>query len=128
MTNEELFNLDPIDLLTTLMRITHVSLPEALDTPERMREASKATLKLGGWQSYLEELSAYAKCMVRDSKRTASTEEWQDMVDRKEAVDRVLKAIEAEYSALSRAATMEMDAKKSAQFEDRAFLENGEFK
>ena len=125
MTNRELFEMEPLEMLSYLMRATQVALPESLDSAEAMGAASRATLKLGGYQAYLEGLLGYAKCMVREAKRNCTTEEWQDMVDRKEVVERGLKSTEAEYLALSRAATMEMDSLRRAQFDGRVLPPEG---
>lgn len=111
-TYEDIFAMNPQDLVTWLHEEFYVELPSKIENTDDMANASELMLQLTGQYSYLAELLSYAKIAVRKAKRALPKEEWEDMVDRKEAIERRLDIAKQEYTAVSRAITVKTEANK----------------
>ena len=106
MTYRDIFSMQPLDMIEWASEEFGFELPEQIQTASDMELASKLMMQITGHRSYLNELLAYAKVSVRETKRNGSKEEWEDMVDRKEILERFLKIADDAYSTLSRAVTI----------------------
>ena len=84
--------------------------PEAIITSQDMEEAAKSLLKLSSEFSYISELCSWAKALTREAKRTLSKEEYENMVDKKDAVENKMNAIKQTYAGISRAVTIRLES------------------
>lgn len=111
-TYDDIFTMDPQNLVTWLHEEFYVELPEKIESTTDMELASELLLQLSSQYSYLAELLSYAKIAVRKAKRSLPKEEWEDMVDRKEVIERRLDIAKQQYTAVSRAVTVKTEANK----------------
>lgn len=109
---DQIFSMTPTALVEWLHNEFKTDLPSKIDCAEDMENASELLLLLAGHYSYLAELSSYAKVEVRRAKRELSKGEWEDMVDRKEMIERRLDIAKQQYNAVSRAITVKIEANK----------------
>lgn len=109
MGYEDILKLPPIVLLEWLNGEFTVNIPTEIATAEDMEEASKYLLKLTSYYSYLCSLLSYAKIKVRESKRTETKAVYEDMIDRRDAIDMVAKSVLQQYNAISRAVTIHIE-------------------
>lgn len=114
-TYKEIFEMDSFSFLRWLKGSFPVTVPESIETIEDMDSASKLMLKLSAEYSYINELAAYAKVYTRGLKRLVDKEDpqskdfYEDMVDKKDAIDGKMKAIHQAYQGISRAITVKME-------------------
>lgn len=99
----------PIDLVTWLHESFDIDTPLEIKSIEDMEMASKLILVLTEYNAYLLELLSYAKCVTRLAKRELSKTEYEDMVDRKEAIQNMVDTIDQQYKAVSRAVTIRIE-------------------
>ncbi len=109
---QSILEMDIFELLDWLSQRFSVKLPNKVETAEQMNEASELLLKLTSYHSYLCELLSYAKVAVRYAKRNYSKTDWEDYVDKQNAIDRWLDIIKQQYTALSRAVTIRTENNK----------------
>ena len=103
---QRILEMDIFELLDWLSKNFSVRLPNKVETVEQMNEASELLLRITSYHSYLCELLSYAKVAVRYAKRNLPKEEWEDYVDKQNAIDRWLDIVKQQYTALSRAVTI----------------------
>lgn len=101
--------MDPNDLLDWLLQNFTVELPTEIISIEDMNNASKLLLQLTSFFSYMNSLSSAAKIAKREAKRNATTEEYQNMVDRADIIQNMVDVIKQQYAAISRAVTIHID-------------------
>lgn len=126
-TIEEILQLDPTALIDWLNEEFKMEVPNKLETIEELKNASKLLSKTTNTYSYLMNVSSYAKISVREKKRqsdklnkeakankdkTIEDElnqkaakakiEYENMVDRKEAIDNAADIANKQYNAISR--------------------------
>lgn len=106
---ETILNMNPLELIRWLHDEFNVELPTRLISTEDMETASELLLRFSAQYAYLAELLSYAKVAVRVAKREYPKEEWENMVDRKEAIERRLDIAKQQYAAVSRAITVKAD-------------------
>lgn len=119
---DSLLKKDPKDLFQFLFRSFKTQIPQVVFTIDDMNNASQLLLKLTSDFSYLVALSAYAKLCVRDAKRNKSKEEWEDMVDRKEVIDKVTEMVKQNYTAVSRAVTIKQENNKELFMNSKGYI------
>ena len=109
---ETILNMNPLELIRYLHEEFNVELPTRLISTEDMEQASELLLRFAAQYAYLAELLSYAKVAVRVAKREYPKEEWENMVDRKEAIERRLDIVKQQYAAISRAVTVKTDVNR----------------
>lgn len=109
MNYNNLLSMDPNDLLDWLLQNFTVELPTEIISIEDMNNASKLLLQLTSFFSYMNSLSSAAKIAKREAKRNATTEEYQNMVDRADIIQNMVDVIKQQYAAISRAVTIHID-------------------
>lgn len=109
MNYNNLLSMDPKDLLDWLLQNFTVELPTEIISIEDMNNASKLLLQLTSFFSYMNSLSSAAKIAKREAKRNATTEEYQNMVDRADIIQNMVDVIKQQYAAISRAVTIHID-------------------
>ena len=120
---ESLLVKTPKELFQFLFKTFKTEIPQTILTINDMNNASQLLLKLTSDFSYLVALSAYAKLCVRDAKRNKSKEEWEDMVDRKEVIDKVTEMVKQNYTAVSRAVTIKQENNKELFMNSKGYNE-----
>ena len=126
-TIQELLKMNPTELIDWLNQEFELEVPSKLETIEELKNASKLLSKTTNTYSYLMNVSSYAKISVREKKResdklskeskankdaTLADElakkaaeaklEYENMVDRKEAIDNAADIANKQYNAISR--------------------------
>lgn len=109
MNAQAFLTLPPKELSIRLDEEFDVTLPDAIISIEDMEAASKLLIKLSGSYSFLTSLLSFAKIAVRETKRSGDKVAWEDMVDRKDAIENKTNAIKQNYSAVSRAVTIHIE-------------------
>ena len=105
----KLLKLDTITLIKWLDKTFYVEMITEILDVEDMNKASKLLICLSSYYSYLCSLLSYAKVITRKAKRELTKEEYEDMIDRREAIANKTDAIKQQYSAISRAVTIHIE-------------------
>ena len=119
LSREQIFLLAPLDLVDWLHDEFPMLMQSKIETVEDMDLASNSLLRLTAQYSYLCELLSYAKIIVREAKRNLPKEDYEDMVDRQNAIEKRLDIVKQEYLAVSRAVTIKSEINKEM------FMEQG---
>ncbi len=98
--------MDSIGFVSWLSDNFSVHMPADLSLPGNMEKISEEMIKVTGWYSYLLELLSFAKIYSRELKRNGTNILWEDMVDKREAIDNKLKALKQCYDGMSRIVTI----------------------
>lgn len=107
ITFKDLLAKDPFELLEILTKEFTFSAPEAIETPDDMREAGRLLRDLNSAYSYLIQLQSYSKLVVRELKRTkADKDEIDKAIDRKEIISNFADVIKMNYNTISRRITI----------------------
>lgn len=126
-TIEEILSMNPTELVDWLNKEFELEVPTKLETIEELKGASKLLSKTTNTYSYLMSVSSYAKISVREKKRESDKAsklakankdktledelnlaaakaklEYENMVDRKEAIDNQADIANKQYNAISR--------------------------
>ena len=118
LTYKEIFQMENFEFLRWLKRTFPIELPNEIVTVEDMKVASEQMMKLTAQYSYITELFAYSKVYCRGLKRLIDKDEpetkefYEDMVDRRDAIEYKMKAIQQAYSGISRAVTIKIENNK----------------
>ncbi len=112
LSREQIFLLAPLDLVDWLHDEFPMLMQSKIETVEDMDLASNSLLRLTAQYSYLCELLSYAKIIVREAKRNLPKEDYEDMVDRQNAIEKRLDIVKQEYLAVSRAVTIKSEINK----------------
>ncbi|MCR5670749.1 MAG: hypothetical protein K6G10_07055 [Butyrivibrio sp.] len=83
-----------------------ITIPQAITTAEDMEMAAAQLLQLSSQYAYIAELASWFKVATRQTKRDGLKEDYEDMVDKRDAVDNKMKSIEQAYKGISRAVTI----------------------
>lgn len=107
MTNYQLLEMDPVELVDWLESEYLIELPTDVNSLDEMNKAGMLLGKLANTYSYLKILSAYAKLNVRRAKQQKSNKEKIDeAVDRREIFETFADTIKLQYTAVSRMITV----------------------
>ena len=105
VTIQNIFSMDPIDMINFLAETYLIEIPEKIDSVEDLTVAGNKLCEIGAALQFFHELNAYAKRYVRVAKRSEVKEKWEDMVDRKDAIHELTEALTKVKESLSRAMT-----------------------
>lgn len=111
-TYAEILGMEPKELVMWLSNTFYVNLPLKILTAEEMYNASELLMILTNQYSYLNELLSYAKIVTREVKRDCDKETYEDMVDRKNAIENKLSIVKQQYNSLSRLVTIKIETNK----------------
>ncbi len=110
---------EPYDFFGWLVKEFSTEIPKEIVTIEEMNEAQALLLELASKFSYLSELASYAKIATRELKRVLDSDKtpenrraYEDMVDKKEAVQNFAEIMKSKYAAVSRAVTIKTEINK----------------
>lgn len=119
LTREQIMLLSPLALIDWLHDQFGNEVPRRVETPEDMMIASEQLLCLTSQYSFLCELLSYAKIIVREAKRNLPKEDYEDMIDKQNAIDRRLDIVKQQYTAISRAVTIKTETNKEMSMGER---------
>ena len=139
-TNDELLSMSPKELTDWLNVQFNIELPVSLETIDQMKEAGKLLSKTINIYSYLMSMASYAKISVREKKRASdkcakalkqnkdkeleenltimankAKMDYEDMVDRKEAIENAADIANKQYQAISRMMTVKKEVNNELQ-------------
>jgi hypothetical protein len=107
LPNENIFKLEPEELLYWLNQNFNDDVPIALNTTQELKDAGELLGKLMNVYSYLNSLSLHARLQVRNLKKNKSEKEEIDKaIDRKEILSSYADTIKLRYNAVSRMITV----------------------
>ena len=114
-TYREVFELNSFKFLTWLEETFPIVLVDDIRTIEDMESAAKQMINLSRQYAYITEVLARARIYCRGLKRIVdkdapeTKEMYEDMVDKRDAIENRMKAIQQAYSGISRAVTVRME-------------------
>lgn len=120
--HKTLLSMRPMDLADWLTENFTRELPQAILSAEDMDNASQLLLKLANTYSYLNSLLAYAKLAMRETKRNGNREAYEDMYDRKEAIQNATESVKQQYAAVSRAVTIRMENNRELMMNAKGYI------
>ncbi len=115
LTYKELFSMENMRFIKWLNDTFPVCVPAKVSTMPEMEKASEQMLALSAQYSYITEMSTYAKIYCRELKRlvdkndSETKEFYEDMVDKKDAIENKMKAIHQAYNGISRAVSVRIE-------------------
>lgn len=98
--------MSPYEFLNWLNEAVPVHIPQKIESIEDMNAASQELLSIIAEYSYISELASWFKVATREAKRTEPKSAYEDMVDKKEAVEKKLESLKQTYAGISRAITI----------------------
>lgn len=110
MKYEELFSMDGYEFLNWLDESFPACQMEIVKTSEDMEKASDELMRLTNLYAYITELLSWAKLYTRQLKRIGDKILYEDMVDKKEAIENKMNALSQSYKGLSRAVTIKLES------------------
>ena len=109
MDYKKMRDMDVFDFIAWLDNAVDTKLPKEIVTMEDMKSAGEMLLKFSSEYSYMASLYSWFKAATRYAKRNESREVYEDMVDKKEAVENKLDAVKQLYAGVSRAVTIRQE-------------------
>ena len=89
-----------------------------VESRDEMYAAGNNLGKIANQYSFLTSLYAMAGVMKRELQRSGQTWEYQDMIDKEDAIERAMKAVDMSYRALSKAITIHIENNKELYMTD----------
>ena len=113
----DILEMDPLVFLNYLEQFkTDVSCD--VDSAESMSAAGKKLGDVANTFAFLTSLYSYAGVMKRQLARDGKTVDYQDMVDKEEALERTMKAVDLQYKSLSKAITIHIKNNEEMYYTD----------
>ena len=109
MDYKRLKDMKSFEFLCWLEETFPTRIPERVNTKEDMDAAAGELLRLSSEYAYISSLASWFKVATRDAKRNEPKADYEDMVDKKEAVENKQKAIEQSYKGISRAVSIRIE-------------------
>lgn len=112
---QELFKMEPVAMAEWLSTFYGEPIPDSIETLEDMERAGRLLPALTNSWSYLTEISAYSKILVRQAKRKVdksnpkTKEEYEDMVDRQYIIQLAVDILKQKYNTVSRMITTKQE-------------------
>lgn len=107
------------ELIDALYKEVVVSIPENVD-PSNFKEVSGLLVKLPNDYAFVNELLAHSRYMVRHFKREKQQREYEDMMDKRDALEDIASSIKLKYQAVSRViSSFEMSASYNEMYQGR---------
>jgi len=113
---------EPLTLLNWLIENFMVEIPNVIVTVEDMENASRLLLLTTSNYSYLCALLSYSKALARQLKRDGNKELYEDMVDKREAIQNITDAVKQSYSAISRAVTIHIENNQELKMNANGYI------
>lgn len=108
MTFYEITEISTSELFDYLIHNFSSAIPSEVNSVEDAEEVSKLLSKTANSYMYLSEVYAYLKFSIRNAKREEKRNKAKidDLIDKKEIVDRFISALKLQYQAASRMITI----------------------
>ena len=119
---DQLLAVSPADFADQLTEEFIEDIPVSIETAEELRQLSEIMNRTVNRYSYMEALLSYVKIRVREAKRGQDKSFYEDMVDRKEAVQNTADVLKMQYQAMSRAITVRQQIIDELHMSDEAKL------
>lgn len=113
----DILSMDPLVFLSYLEQFK-IDVRCNVDSAEEMAEAGNKLGDVANAYSYLTSLYSYAGVRKRQLSRNGNTSDYQDMIDKEEAIERTMKAVDMQYRALSKAITVRIENNKELYYTD----------
>lgn len=113
---------DPLSLLNWLIENFMIEIPNVITTMEDMENASRLLLLTTSNYSYLCALLSYSKALSRRLKREGNKELYEDMIDKREAIQNITDAVKQSYSAISRAVTIHIENNQELKMNANGYI------
>lgn len=113
----EILELDPLVFLSYLEQFK-CDVSCNVESAEEMYEAGKKLGEVANSYSFLTSLYSYAGVKKRQLSRVGKNTEYQDMIDKEEAVERTMKAVDMQYRALSKAISVHIENNRELYYTD----------
>lgn len=103
---------DDLKTLPVGMMIQYISdtilndVPESMDTEYNINQMEVLLSRLPNSYSYIVTLLSYARHYVREYKRSGEKELYEDMMDKRDALESIASAIKLQYQGVSRKITL----------------------
>lgn len=103
---------DDLRTLPVGMMIQYISdtilndVPESMDTEYNINQMEVLLSRLPNSYSYIVTLLSYARHYVREYKRSGEKELYEDMMDKRDALESIASAIKLQYQGVSRKITL----------------------
>lgn len=109
MDYQHFLDMGTYEFLTWLNKTFPTYVPQSIKTSQDMERAADELLKLSSMYAYITELASWFKIATREAKRTKVKSEYENMVDKKDAVENKASAIKQAYAGISRAVAIRME-------------------
>ena len=113
----EILKMDPLVFLTFLEQYK-VEVNCDVESAEEMSKAGKQLGQIANSYSFLSSLYTYAGVLKRQLQRNGKQAEYQDMIDKEEALSQTMKAVDLLYRSLSKAITIHIENNRELSYTD----------
>lgn len=106
-----LLEMDPVPFMDYLERFNQ-DISFDVGDPGSLKHAVSFLQKIPSVYAFLSSLCSYAGIRKRELQRAGETSKYRDMVDKEACIDRMMRAVDMRYKALSKAITVYLDSTK----------------
>ena len=119
----EVLQYEPLYLISWMERTFLEPIPSKIETMEDMAMAGQFMLRNTEGFTYIKELLSVAKIQTRQAKRLLDTdkknaaykEDYEDMVNRRDAIETIADVLKQQYTAVSRGVTIHTENNRELQ-------------
>ena len=115
---------DPVSFLDYLEKF-RIDVTCDVDSAGSMDEAGKKLGRVANTYAYLVSLYNYANMLKRHLSRNGKTPEYQEMIDKENALEYTLRAMDMQYKALSKAITVHIENNRELYYTDGVSVPQG---
>ena len=106
ITPTNLFTLDVSDIIKVIHERVMGDMPEGIKSTQDLVCTEEALGRLANDYAYIIELLSYSRNYVRQLKRKGEREQYEDMMDKRDALESISSALKLKYQAVSRTITV----------------------
>lgn len=116
-TYQEILAYDPLVFLNYLEQYK-LPMSYNVENQDEMVKAGNMLGEIADRYTVLSTLYTYAGMLKRLLSRNGKNTEYEDMIDKERALETVMKAVDMQYKALSKAISVHMDANRELYYSD----------
>ncbi len=113
----DILKMDPLVFLTFLEQYK-VEVNCNVENVDEMNRAGQQLGEIANAYSFLSSLYAYAGVLKRQLQRNGQQADYQDMIDKEEALNQTMKAVDLLYKSLSKAITIHIENNRELSYTD----------
>ena len=113
----DILKMDPLVFLTFLEQYK-VEVNCNVENVDEMNMAGQQLGEIANAYSFLSSLYAYAGVLKRQLQRNGQQADYQDMIDKEEALNQTMKAVDLLYKSLSKAITIHIENNRELSYTD----------